>query len=161
MFSRVKEIRRNDYLQIVQNYRDGDRVRQRLVLYVGRYNSIDDALHRMSGDLRNWRARRTRITRIAGHEEFSRKEVEDLNYLIEATDGRLRALRALTKEHPDLLERDRKRAARRPGQVVARNRARRAQRERERRASAERSDQQRELREKVGDPEVEEPTSES
>jgi hypothetical protein len=152
MFTRVKEIRRNDYLQIVENYRDGDRVRQRLVLYVGRYDSIDDALHRMAGDLRNWRSRRTRITRIAGHEEFSRKEVEDLNYRIETTDGRLQALRALAKEHPELLERDRERAARRPGQVAARNRARRAQRERERRASAERSDQLRELREKVGEP---------
>jgi hypothetical protein len=140
MFTRVKEIRRNDYLQIVENYRDGDRVRQRLVLYVGRYDSIDEALHRMRGDLRNWRARRTRITRIAGLEEVARKEVEDLNYLIEATDGRLQALRALTKEDPGLLERDRKRAARRPGQVAARYRARRAQRERERRASAERSD---------------------
>jgi hypothetical protein len=117
MFTRVKEIRQNDYLQIVQNYRDGDRVRQRLVLYVGRYDSIDDALHRMRRDLRDWRSRRTRITRIAGHEEFARKEVEDLNYLIETTDGRLQALRALTKAHPELLERDRKRAARRPGQM--------------------------------------------
>lgn len=141
MFTRVKEIRRNDYLQIVQNYRDGDRVRQRLVLYVGRFDSIDDALRRMPGELRNWRTRRTRITRIAGHEEFARKEVEDLNYHIEATDGRLQALKALAKEHPELLERDRKRAARRPGQVAARNRERRAQRELERRASAERSDQ--------------------
>ena len=143
MFTRVKEIRRNDYLQIVENYRDGDRVRQRLVLYVGRYKSIDDALHWMPAELRNWRARRTRITRIAGHEEFSRKELEDLNYLIEGTDRRLQALRALAKEHPELLERDRKRGARRPGQVAARNRARRAQGERERRASAERSDQHR------------------
>jgi hypothetical protein len=84
MFTRPKESRRNDYLQIVENYRDGDRVRQRLVLYVGRYDSIDDALHRMRRDLRNWRSRRTRI---AGHEEFSRKEVEDLDYLIETTDG--------------------------------------------------------------------------
>jgi hypothetical protein len=116
MFTRVKEIRQNDYLQIVQNYRDGDRVRQRLVLYVGRYKSIYDALHWMPRDLRNWRARRTRITRIAGHEEFSRKELEDLNYLIEGTDRRLQALRALATEHPELLERDRKRAARRPGQ---------------------------------------------
>jgi hypothetical protein len=152
MFTRVKEIRRNGYLQIVENYRDGDRVRQRLVLYIGRYECIDEALHRMPRDLRNWRARRTRITRIAGLEEVARKEVEDLNYLIEGTNGRLRALRALTREHPELLERDRKRAARRAGQVAARIRARRAQRERERRASAERSDQLRELREKVGEP---------
>ena len=141
MFARVKESRNGEYLQIVENYRDEGRVRQRMVLYVGHYESIDDALHRMPGDLRNWRARRTRITRIAGLEEFARKEVEDLNYLIEATDGRLQALRALAKEHPELLERDRERAARRPGQVAARIRAQRAQRERERRASAERSDQ--------------------
>jgi hypothetical protein len=116
MFTRLKESRRNDYLQIVENYRDGDRVRQRLVLYVGRYDSIDDALHRMRRNLRDWRSRRTRITRIAGHEEFARKEVEDLNYLSETTDRRLQALCALTKAHPELLERDRKRAARRPGQ---------------------------------------------
>src|SRR5215208_1459657 len=92
MFTRVKESRRNDYLQIVQNYRDGDRVRQRLVLYVGRYDSIDEALHQMPGDLRNWRARRTRMPKIAEYEEFARKEVEDLNYLIEGTDRRLQAL---------------------------------------------------------------------
>jgi hypothetical protein len=141
MFARVKESRNGEYLQIVENYRDEGRVRQRMVLYVGHYDSIDDALHRMPGELRNWRARRTRITRIARNEEFARKEVEDLNYLIEATDGRLQALRALAKEHPELLERDRKRAARRPGQVAARYRVRRAQRERERRASAGRSDQ--------------------
>jgi hypothetical protein len=141
MFARVKESRNGEYLQIVENYRDEGRVRQRMVLYVGHYESIDDALHRMPRELRNWRSRRTRITRITGHEEFARKEVEDLNYLIKATDGRLQALRALAKEQPELLERDRKRAARRPGQVAARNRARRAQRERERRASAERSDQ--------------------
>jgi chromosome segregation ATPase len=161
MFTRVKRSRREDYLQIVQNYRDGDRVRQRLVLYVGRYDSIDEALHRMRGDLRNWRARRTSITRFARPEErgeSARKELEDLNCLIEATDPRLQALRALVKAHPELLERDRKRLARRPGQVAARIRARR---ERERRESAERSDQQKELREKVGEPEVEEPTSES
>src|SRR5215217_9229932 len=120
MFARVKKGRKAEYLQIVENYRDGGKVRQRLVLYVGRYESIDDALHRMPRDLRNWRRERTRITRIAGHEEFARKEVEDLNYLIEGTDRRLRALRALAKEDPELLERDRKRAARRPGQVAAR-----------------------------------------
>src|SRR5919107_629684 len=108
MFARVKESRNGEYLQIVENYRDEGRVRQRMVLYVGHYDSIDDALHRMPGELRNWRARRTRI---AGHEEVSRKEVEDLNYLIGVTDGRLQALRALAKAHPELLERDRKRAA--------------------------------------------------
>jgi hypothetical protein len=92
----------------------------------------------MPGELRNWRARRTRM---AGN-ELAREEVEHINRLIEATDGRLQALRALAEERPELLERDRKRAARRPDQVAARNRVRRDQHERERRELAERSDQQ-------------------
>jgi hypothetical protein len=153
MFARVKKGRKAEYLQIVENYRDGGKVCQRLVLYVGHYNSIDDALHRMPRELRNWRTRRTRIA----DDEFTGGEVEHLNDLIKATDERLQALRALAKEHPEVVERDRKRAARRPGQVAARSRsrARRAQRERERRESAERSDQQRELREKVREPGLE------
>jgi chromosome segregation ATPase len=151
MFARVKKGRKAEYLQIVENYRDGGKVRQRLVLYVGHYNSIDDALHRMPRELRNWRTRRT----IIADDEFTGGEVEHLNDLIKATDERLQALRALAKEHPEVVERDRKRAARRPGQVAARSRARRAQRERERRESAERSDQQRELREKVREPGLE------
>jgi hypothetical protein len=44
MFTRVKESRHDKYLQIVENYRDDGRVRQRLVLYVGHYDSIEDAL---------------------------------------------------------------------------------------------------------------------
>jgi hypothetical protein len=107
VFARVKQSRNGEYLQIVESYRDEGRVRQRMVLYVGHYNSVADALERMP------------------------------------KDERLQALRALVGEHPELLERDRKRAARR------------VQREREPRVSAERSDQQRELREKVGDPGVE------
>jgi hypothetical protein len=144
MFTRVKQSRNGEYLQIVESYRDEGRVRQRMVLYVGHYNSVADALERMPKELRLWRGRLTRL----GGNEFRQKEANHIRRIVEGTDERLRALRALVEEHPELLERDRKRAARR------------AQRERERRASAERSDQQRELREKVGEPEVEEPTSE-
>ena len=139
MFTRVKESRNGEYLQIVENYRDEGRVRQRMVLYVGRYDSIDVALHRMPGELRNWRAsyenHENRWTRGVCPKRGRGSQLPDSGH------GRLQALRALAKEHPELLERDRERAARRPGQVAARNRARRAQRERERRASAERSDQ--------------------
>jgi hypothetical protein len=136
MFARVKQSRNGEYLQIVENYRDEGRVRQRMVLYVGHYNSVADALERMPKDLRLWRGRLTRL----GGNEFRQKEANHIGRIVEGTDERLRALRALVEEHPELLERDRKKAARR------------AQRERERREAAERSDQQRELREKVGEP---------
>jgi hypothetical protein len=100
VFARVKESRHGEYLQIVENYRDDERVRQRLVLYVGHYDSIDAALRQMPRELRAWRSYRTR------------RGDERLIPQIEATDERLQALRALVKEHPELIERDRERAER-------------------------------------------------
>ena len=44
MFTRVQKSNGHYYLQIVEDYRDGGRVRQHSVLYVGPYESIDDAL---------------------------------------------------------------------------------------------------------------------
>jgi len=139
MFARVKQSRNGEYLQIVESYRDEGRVRQRMVLYVGHYTSVADALERMPKELRRWRGRLTRL----GGNEFRQKEANHIGRIVEGTDERLRALRALVEEHPELLERDRRRDARR------------VQRERERRDTAERSDQQRDLREKVGEPEPE------
>lgn len=63
MFARVKQTRDGEYLQIVENYRDGGKVRQRMVLYVGRYNSLGDALERMPNELRVWRGQATRATK--------------------------------------------------------------------------------------------------
>jgi hypothetical protein len=94
VFTRVKETRDNEYLQIVENYRDGDRVRQRMVLYVGRYASIDSALKGMAGDLK-------RIKRADGDQ----READELA-------SKLKALKRLVKEHPDMVERDRLRAER-------------------------------------------------
>jgi hypothetical protein len=108
MFARVKESRNGEYLQIVENYRDSGRVRQRMVLYVGHYRSIADTLRRMPWDLRFWRRRRMRI----GNNELRPKEAEHLGRLIETTDERLKALRALVEEHPDLVARDEERAVR-------------------------------------------------
>ena len=110
MFARVKQSRNSEYLQIVQNYRDEGRVRQRMVLYVGPYDSVADALERMPKELRLWRVRLTRL----GGNEFRQKEANYIRRIVEGTDERLRALRALVEEHPELLKRDRERAIMRP-----------------------------------------------
>jgi hypothetical protein len=94
MFTRVKESRYTPYLQIVENYRDGDRVRQRMVLYVGRYASIDSALKGIARDLK-------RIKREGGDQG----EADELA-------SKLKALKRLAKEHPEMVERDRLRAER-------------------------------------------------
>ena len=96
MFARVKKSRGSEYLQIVENYRDGDRVRQRMVLYVGHYSSIGDALKRMPRDVGRMRRLRRR---------GAVREADELA-------AKLEALRALVKERPDLLSRDGERAER-------------------------------------------------
>jgi hypothetical protein len=119
MFARVKESRNGEYLQIVENFRDDGRVRQRLVLYVGHYESIDGALQRMPGELRYWRGSLTRGTMP---DEVGR-------HLIETTDERLQALRALVEEHPSLVDRDRARAERHRRRFAEAARARREARQ--------------------------------
>jgi hypothetical protein len=110
MFTRVKVSRRDEYLQIVENYRDSGRVRQRLVMYVGRYSSIENALQQMPRELSQVRRRAT----VAEHSPFWREHRKPLALREEADRlaARLEELRRLVKEHPDLLERDRARAAR-------------------------------------------------
>jgi hypothetical protein len=100
MFARVKQSRGREYLQIVENYRDGERVRQRNVLYVGHYDSIEDALRQMPDDRRRWRSYATRTG-----SDSARSEAERLAATLEA-------LRRLVKEHPDLVARDEERATR-------------------------------------------------
>jgi hypothetical protein len=94
VFTRVKESRYSEYLQIVENYRDGDRVRQRMVLYVGPYASIDSALKGMARDIK-------RVKRADGDQ----READELAL-------KLKTLKRLVKEHPDMVERDRLRAER-------------------------------------------------
>jgi len=108
VFARVKKSRHEQYLQIVENYREGGKVRQRMVLYVGHYGSIEEALRLMPQELRRWRRRRSGI----GDNEFRQKEAEYLHRVIESTDKRLGALRRLVADHPDMVERDRERAER-------------------------------------------------
>ena len=104
MFTRVQMSNGHDYLQIVENYRDGGRVRQRSVLYVGPYKSIDDALRQLPRVSRYWRHRATQRS-LPEAIEWIRAEAE-------ALDERLGKLRRLVEEHPDLVEQDRARAQR-------------------------------------------------
>lgn len=106
MFTRVQKSNGHDYLQIVENYRDGGRVRQRSVLYVGPYKSIDDALYQLPRVSRYWRHRATQRS-LPVDIAWIRAEAE-----ADALDERLDKLRRLVEEHPDLVDEDRARAQR-------------------------------------------------
>jgi hypothetical protein len=111
LFTRVKESRQQEYLQIVENYREDGKVRQRVVLYVGHYTSIEDALENIPRDRRRLRSQATR------------KDNERLRREADTLDERLNALRQLVAEHPDLVERDRRRAERHRRRQAGRYRA--------------------------------------
>jgi hypothetical protein len=129
MFARVKQSRNGEYLQIVENYRDGDRVRQRMVLYVGHYDSIDKALKVMPREVGSLRRRATEVERLydamaqhagAGAGPLFEKDLATRRERAERARGeaeelaaKLEVLRGLAEEHPDLLSRDRGRAERR------------------------------------------------
>jgi hypothetical protein len=81
-----------------------DRVRQQSILYVGPYESIDDALHQIPRVSRYWRDRATLMDI-----EWMRAEAEAD---ADALDERLGKLRRLVEEHPDLVEQDRARVQR-------------------------------------------------
>jgi hypothetical protein len=123
VFTRVKKSRDNEYLQVVENYRDGDRIRQRLVLYVGHYESLERALEYMPKDVGYFRRRATESERW-GYEwaEYDRRKAEELA-------SKLEVLRRLVWEHPDLLERDRGRAERQRKRARATKEAKEAARQ--------------------------------
>jgi hypothetical protein len=122
MFARVKNSGMGEWLQIVETYRDGDRIRQRLILYVGYYDSLENALKLMPRDVGGLRRRATQsarayenILRGAWSEEqkaWYRQRAERDRRAAETLAAKLEALRTLVKEHPGLIERDRRRAER-------------------------------------------------
>jgi len=103
MFARVKQSRGVEYLQIAENYRENGKVRQRMVLYVGNYKSIDHALWVMPREVSSLRGRATRAGQV---------ESGSLREQAEEKAARLEALRRLLEEHPEVHERDQARAAR-------------------------------------------------
>jgi hypothetical protein len=140
MFARVKQVRQgrhDEYLQIVENYRDGGRVRQRLVMYVGHYSSIEEALRLMPKSLPWMRRRAKEAEQMAEvsprYQDRARVRREEAESITE----KLEALRKLVDEHPNLIERDRERAER--------HRQREADRARKRRETLKRSDQHKAL----------------
>lgn len=177
MFARVKKGRKAEYLQIVENYRDGGKVRQRLILYVGPYDSIQDALERMPQHVKDANAE---ATRMETHPWSSVREVEAPRYRAAANSvaARLERLRELAQEHPEMLEREQARLERHRERKRIQVEQAAAERETRRKQAADRreanrskkayfdravelieerrsGDQQRDLREKVGEPEPE------
>jgi hypothetical protein len=122
MFTRIKQSRNGEYLQVVENYRDAGRVRQRSVLYVGHYDSLDEALEWMPMRLKVLRGRATRAenhykgvaeghtseARLAEAKEWSERERRKADELA----AKLEEVRTLVANNPQLLERDRERASR-------------------------------------------------
>lgn len=114
MFARLKNSGRGpDYLQIVESYRDGDnKVRQRMVLYVGRYSSVEEALERMPCQLKSARSCATNARKwyeqVAGgnHSEAdegrSKRGFEQARKEAEKLAEKLERLRQLVSEHPNL-----------------------------------------------------------
>ena len=112
MFARVKKSRREDYLQIVESYRDSGKVRQRVVLYIGHYTSVGDALELIPKELRYLRRRANEAEKHAATSGLDPKEAELARRRVDDLAAKLDALRRLLAEHPDLQERDRQRAER-------------------------------------------------
>ena len=120
MFLRTKQSRRGIYSQLVESYREGGKVKQRVVLYVGHYRTIDEALQRMPRDVSYRRRRATALEKQAGlytipagcseelEEEYRRRLAEAEARASRAREGaddlahRLEKLRELVSENPSL-----------------------------------------------------------
>lgn len=97
MFARVKKSRGGEYLQVVENYREGGKVRQRLVLYVGHYGSVSDALESMPREISYLRGQATRAGQI---------ESGPLREAARDAATRFEDLKRLAGDHPGMVERD-------------------------------------------------------
>ena len=84
VYARRKKSRMEEYLQIVEAERVDGKPRQKMVLYVGRYDGVRDALKRMPRNVTSFRRR--------GYDAEA-----------EALAERLKKLRALVERHPELL----------------------------------------------------------
>jgi hypothetical protein len=115
VFARIKQSRHGEYLQIVENYRDGDRVRQRLVMYVGHYPSVEAALAEMPRERVYKRRQATKAEHAANRHPESDALREQARALREEADEvarKLEDLQDLVEKDPALVERDRARAER-------------------------------------------------
>lgn len=112
MFVRKKKSRNDTYLQIVENYREDGKVRQRVVQYLGNYGSPEEALEGMSRRLRRARTQANRMERTATNVSGRAHEDPKARALIDqAATARQRAdnlaakvtrLETLLEDHPSL-----------------------------------------------------------
>jgi hypothetical protein len=122
MYARRKRSGGRDYLQIVESRRVDGRPKQKLVLYVGPYRSVADALSQMPGALTGARRYATTARKHAESYTIPRetspeivqeyqcrrdraiKRAEVTRAEADALAKRLKRLRALVDEHPELVE---------------------------------------------------------
>jgi len=125
MFTAVKQSRNGEYLQVCENYRDAGRVRQRLILYVGPYPSVDDALVNMPKEIKNLRTQATKRERsdlsAIGLQAGQAAMIAELRSEAGSEAERLAGLRELVEKDPGMVERDRARAIRRAAGAEARD----------------------------------------
>ncbi len=124
MFTMVKQSRNGEYLQLAENYRDQARVRQRLVLYVGPYQSVDEALVNMPKEIKNLRSEATRRERsdltAVGLQGAQAAMIAELRDEAEQKAARLARLRELCEANPQMVANDAARAIRRAAGADAR-----------------------------------------
>ena len=117
MFYRVKS---GGYGQVIETYREDGKVKHRVILYVGHYRTIEEALQRMPRDVSNRRRQATTLEKQAGFytiptscseelkEEYRRRRAEEearASRAREVADDlaqRLERLRELVSENPSL-----------------------------------------------------------
>jgi hypothetical protein len=112
VFVHTKKSRNHTYLQIVENYREDGKVRQRVVQYLGNYDSPEEALEGMSHRLRRARTMANRMERTATNVSGRAHEDPKARALIDqAATARQRAddlaakvtrLKTLLEGHPSL-----------------------------------------------------------
>ncbi len=77
-YVRRKQVKGRTYYQVVETYRDGDKVRQRVLVHIGEYPTVEEALAGLAEDTERWRgyASRSRIAAqqcLVASESFRQK----------------------------------------------------------------------------------------
>jgi hypothetical protein len=127
MFTMVKKSRNGEYLQVCQNYRDAGRVRQRLILYVGPYQSVEEALTSLPREVKNLRTQATKRERADYPADAPdwlpdarAAMIAELRDEADQKAARLARLRELCEANPQMVANDAARAIRRAAGADAR-----------------------------------------
>jgi hypothetical protein len=110
MYARKKRSRFTDYLHIVESKRVPGKPypQQKVVLYVGPYDSIEEALERLKRERTQWRSKATRFRNHAKEIENPQYAQAMHQYAVEAgkkaedANRKLCRLQELMTTHPEL-----------------------------------------------------------